>query len=62
LIRSTIRNIDPRLGVDLNQQTMAELTSASVATPRFNTFVLSAFAAVALAWPSSASTVCCPMR
>jgi putative ABC transport system permease protein len=37
------------LGVDLNQQTMAELTSASVATPRFNTFVLSAFAAVALA-------------
>jgi putative ABC transport system permease protein len=49
LIRSTVRDIDPRLGVDLNQQTMAELTSASVATPRFNTFVLSAFAAVALA-------------
>jgi len=49
LIRSTVRDIDPRLGVDLNQQTMAELTSASVSTPRFNTFVLSAFAAVALA-------------
>ena len=49
LIRSTVRNIDPRLGVDLNQQTMAELTLASVATPRFNTFVLSAFAVVALA-------------
>jgi len=49
LIRSTVSDIDPRLGVDLNQQTMAELTSASVATPRFNTFVLSAFAAVALA-------------
>jgi ABC-type antimicrobial peptide transport system permease subunit len=49
LIRSTVRDIDPRLGVDLNQQTMAELTSASVTTPRFNTFVLSAFAAVALA-------------
>jgi len=49
LIRSTVHAIDPRLGVDLNQQTMAELTSASVATPRFNTFVLSAFAAVALA-------------
>jgi predicted permease len=49
LIRSTIKGIDPRLGVDLNQQTMAELTSASVATPRFNTFVLSAFAVVALA-------------
>ena len=49
LIRATVRDIDPRLGVDLNQQTMAELTSASVATPRFNTFVLSAFAAVALA-------------
>ncbi|MGE3490227.1 MAG: ADOP family duplicated permease [Vicinamibacterales bacterium] len=49
LIRSTVRNIDSRLGVDLNQQTMAELTSASVATPRFNTFVLSAFAVVALA-------------
>jgi putative ABC transport system permease protein len=49
VIRSTVRDIDPRLGVDLNQETMAELTSASVATPRFNTFVLSAFAAVALA-------------
>jgi putative ABC transport system permease protein len=49
LIRSAVRGIDPQLGVDLNQQTMAELTSASVATPRFNTFVLSAFAAVALA-------------
>ena len=49
LIRSTVRDIDPRLGVDLNQQTMAELTSASVDTPRFNTFVLSAFAVVALA-------------
>jgi predicted permease len=49
LIRSTVRDIEPRLGVDLNQQTMAELTSASVATPRFNTFVLSAFAVVALA-------------
>jgi hypothetical protein len=49
LIRSTVRDIDLRLGVDLNQQTMAELNSASVATPRFNTFVLSAFAAVALA-------------
>lgn len=49
LIRSTVGDIDPRLGVDLNQQTLAELTSASVATPRFNTFVLSAFAAVALA-------------
>jgi putative ABC transport system permease protein len=49
LIRSTVRDLDPRLGVDINQQTMAELTAASVATPRFNTFVLSAFAAVALA-------------
>jgi predicted permease len=49
LIRSTVKDVDPRLGVDLNQQSMAELTSASVATPRFNTFVLSAFAAVALA-------------
>ena len=49
LIRSTVGSIDPQLGVDLNQQTMAEMTSASVATPRFNTFVLSAFAAVALA-------------
>jgi putative ABC transport system permease protein len=49
LIRSTVLGIDPRLGVDLNQQTMAELVSASVATPRFNTFVLVAFAAIALA-------------
>jgi predicted permease len=49
LIRSTVKDIDSRLGVDLSQQTMAELTSASVATPRFNMFVLSAFAAIALA-------------
>ena len=49
LIRSAVLGIDPQLGVDLSQQTMAELASASVATPRFNTFVLSAFATVALA-------------
>jgi putative ABC transport system permease protein len=48
LIRSVVRGLDPQLGVDLNQQTMAELVSASVARPRFNTFVLGAFAVVAL--------------
>ena len=49
LIRSVVRGVDPQLGVDLNQQTMAELVSESVAKPRFNTFVLGAFAIVALA-------------
>jgi len=49
LIRAVVLGVDPQLGVDLNQQTMTELVSASVATPRFNTFVLSAFAAAALA-------------
>jgi predicted permease len=49
LVRSAVRSVDPQLGVDLNQQTMAELISASVARPRFNTFVLAAFAIVALA-------------
>jgi putative ABC transport system permease protein len=49
LIRSVVRDVDPRLGVDLSQQTMSELVSASVARPRFNTFVLGAFAIVALA-------------
>jgi putative ABC transport system permease protein len=48
LIRSVVRDADPQLGVDLDQQTMAELVSASVARPRFNTFVLGAFAVVAL--------------
>jgi putative ABC transport system permease protein len=48
LIRSVVRGVDPQLGVDLNQQTMSELMSASVARPRFNTFVLGAFAVVAL--------------
>jgi len=49
LVRSAVRSVDPQLGVDLSQQTMAELISASVAKPRFNTFVLGAFAIVALA-------------
>jgi putative ABC transport system permease protein len=47
-IRSVVRDVNPQLGVDLNQQTMSELVSASVARPRFNTFVLGAFAVVAL--------------
>jgi putative ABC transport system permease protein len=49
LVRSAVRGVDPQLGVDLNQQTMAELVSASIAKPRFNTFVLGGFAMVALA-------------
>jgi len=48
LIRSAVRGADPELGVDLSQQTMSELVLASVARPRFNTFVLGAFAVVAL--------------
>ena len=49
LIRSAVRSVDPEAGVDLSQQTMAELVFASVAKPRFNTFLLGAFAIVALA-------------
>jgi putative ABC transport system permease protein len=49
LIRSAVRGADPQLGVDLSQQTMSELMLASVARPRFNAFVLGAFAVVALA-------------
>ena len=48
-IRSLVRSVDPQLGVDLNQQTMADLVAESVAKPRFNAFVLTAFAIVALA-------------
>jgi predicted permease len=48
VVRSAVRGVDPRLGVDLSQQTMAEMISASIARPRFNTFVLTAFAIVAL--------------
>ena len=49
LIRSVVRSVDPEAGVNLNQRTMAELVSASVAQPRFNAFLLGAFAFVALA-------------
>lgn len=49
LIRSSVRSVDPQLGAALNQHTMVELISASVARPRFNMFVLGAFAIVALA-------------
>jgi putative ABC transport system permease protein len=48
LIRSVVRDVNPQLGMNLDQQTMAELVSASVARPRFHTFVLGAFAVVAL--------------
>ena len=48
LIRSAVHSVDPEAGVDLNQQTMAELVSASVAKPRFNTILLGTFAVVAL--------------
>ena len=48
LIRSTVRDIDPRLGVDLNQQTMAELTQHRWRTA-FNVFLKRAAIALALA-------------
>ena len=48
-VRSAVRSVDRQLGVDLDQQTMVELISASVAKPRFNMFVLASFAIVALA-------------
>jgi predicted permease len=48
LVRSAVRSVDPQLGVDFDQQSMVELISASVARPRFNMFVLGAFAIVAL--------------
>jgi putative ABC transport system permease protein len=49
LIRSAVRDVNPQLGVVLSQRTMSDLVSASVARPRFNTFVLGAFAVVTLA-------------
>jgi putative ABC transport system permease protein len=48
LIRSAVHRVDPEAGVNLNQQTMVELVSSSVAKPRLNTMILGAFAAVAL--------------
>ena len=48
-IRSVVRDIDPRVGVDLNVATMSDIVAESVARPRFNTVVLAAFAAIALA-------------
>jgi putative ABC transport system permease protein len=49
LIRSAVRAVDPQVGADLNQQTIAQLVSESVAKPRLNAFLLAAFAIVALA-------------
>jgi len=48
LIRSVVRSVEPEAGVNLDQQSMAELVSASVAQPRFNTFLLGGFAIAAL--------------
>ena len=47
-IRSIVRDIDPRLGIDLNLSTMADLVSRSVARPRFQTLIVGGFAAIAV--------------
>jgi ABC-type antimicrobial peptide transport system permease subunit len=48
VIRAAIQSVVADAGVNLNQQTMAELVSTSVAKPRFNTILLGAFAVMAL--------------
>jgi len=47
-IRAIVRQLDPRLGVDLNLKPMADIVSESVARPRFQMALLSAFATIAL--------------
>ena len=47
-VRSLVRQIDPQAGVDLGMSTMADIVSESVARPRFNTMLASAFAAIAV--------------
>jgi putative ABC transport system permease protein len=47
-VRAIVRQLDPRLGVDLNLEPMADIVSKSVARPRFQMALLSTFAAVAL--------------
>jgi putative ABC transport system permease protein len=48
-IRSVVRQIDARAGVDLNLARMSDIVSASVTRPRFYTALLSTFAAIAVA-------------
>ena len=47
-IRTVVRQLDPELGVDLNLKPMADIVSESVARPRFQMALLSAFAGIAL--------------
>ena len=46
-VRSVAKDIDPRLGIDLNLGTMGDIVSRSVARPRFQALLVSSFAAVA---------------
>jgi predicted permease len=47
-VRGIVRQLDPRLGVDLNLESMADIVSKSVARPRFQMALLSTLATVAL--------------
>ena len=47
-IRSVVRQLDPRLGVDLNPKAMTDIVSESVTRPRFQALLVTAFAAIAL--------------
>ena len=47
-VRALVRQLDPQAGVGLNVAAMADIVSNSVSRPRFNTALVSAFAAIAL--------------
>ena len=47
-IRAIVRQLDPRLGVDLNLKPMTDIVSESVQRPRFQVALSSAFATIAL--------------
>jgi predicted permease len=48
VVRSIVRDIDARIVLDPNVAAMSDIISESVSRPRFNTFLLTLFAAVAL--------------
>jgi putative ABC transport system permease protein len=53
IVRNILRDIDPRVALDPNVAAMSDIVGESVSRPRFNTIVLTLFAAVALALAAS---------
>jgi predicted permease len=53
IVRNILRDIDPRVGLAPNVAAMSDIIGESVSRPRFNTIILTLFAAVALGLAAS---------